>query len=60
MEIKYKESDVGNGGGYVKVSAVPINNLSSEYELTDDNNMIFKTDDNRRGINHLICLEREN
>ena len=55
LDIKYKESDVGIAG-YVKVSAVPINNLSSEYELTNDNNMIFKTDDNRRGINHLICL----
>lgn len=42
--------------GYVKVSAVPINDLSSEYELTNDNNMNFTTDDNRRGINHLICL----
>lgn len=55
LDIRYQEGDVGMAG-YVKVSAVPINDLSSEYELTNDNNMNFTTDDNRRGINHLICL----
>ena len=55
LDIRYQEGDVGMAG-YVKVSAVPINDLSSEYELTNDNNMNFITDDNRRGINHLICL----
>lgn len=55
LDIRYQEGDVGMTG-YVKVSAVPINDLSSEYELTNDNNMNFTTDDNRRGVNHLICL----
>lgn len=55
LDIRYQEGDVGMAG-YVRVRAVPINDLSSEYELTNDNNMNFTTDDNRRGINHLICL----
>lgn len=55
LNIRYQEGDVGMAG-YVRVEAVPINDLSSEYVLTNDNNMNFTTDDNRRGINHLICL----
>lgn len=55
LDIRYQEGDVGMAG-YVRVRAVPINDLSSEYELTNDNNMHFTTDDNQRGINHLICL----
>lgn len=55
LDIRYQEGDVGTTG-YVRVRAVPINDLSSEYELTNDNNMNFTTDDNRRGVNHLICL----
>lgn len=55
MDIRYKEGDVGESG-YVQVKAVPINDMSEEYKLTNDNNMNFTTDDNRRGINHLICL----
>lgn len=55
LDIRYQEGDVGMPG-YVRVRAVPINDLSSEYEFTNDNNMNFTTDDNRRGINHLICL----
>ncbi len=55
LDIRYQEGEVGTSG-YVRVSAVPINDFSSEYELTNDNNMNFTTDDNRRGINHLICL----
>lgn len=55
MNIKYLQGDVGEAG-YVRVQAVKINDLSEEYEFTNDNNMTFKTDDNRRGTNHLICL----
>ena len=55
LDIRYQEGDVGTTG-YVRVRAVPINDLSSEYELTNDNDMNFTTDDNRRGVNHLICL----
>lgn len=55
LDIRYKEGDVGMAG-YVKVQAVPINDLSDRHELTNDNNMHFTTDNNQRGINHLICL----
>lgn len=55
LDIRYEEDDT-NATGYVRVSALPINDLSSEYELTNDNDMNFTTDDNRRGVNHLICL----
>lgn len=55
MDIKYLQGNVGKAG-YVIVQAVKINDLSEEYEFTNDNNMRFKTDDNRRGTNHLICL----
>ena len=55
LNITYKQNEIG-APGYVVVQAVPISDYSSEYELTNDNNMIFTTDDNRRGINHLICL----
>jgi len=55
LDIRYidGERDIP---GYVRVSAVPINDLSEDYELTNDNNMNFTTDDNRKGVNHLICL----
>lgn len=55
LNIRYLEGDIGESG-YVVVKAVPINDYSSEYELTNDNNMVFTTDDNQRGVNHLICL----
>ena len=55
MDIKYLQGNVGKAG-YVIVQAVKINDLSEEHEFTNDNNMRFKTDDNRRGTNHLICL----
>lgn len=53
LDIKYKEE---GKTGHVYVGAVPIQDMSSEYEFTNDNNMSFTTDDNRRGVNHLICL----
>lgn len=55
MDIRYKESDIGQAG-YVLVRAVPIVDYSEEYELSNDNDTAFTTDDNKRGVNHLICL----
>lgn len=42
--------------GYVQVRAVPIVDYSSEYEFSNDQNMNFTMDDNKRGVNHLVCL----
>lgn len=55
LDIRYQEGEVGESG-YVKVQAVPIIDYSSEYELSNDNGMNFITNDNKRGVNHLICL----
>lgn len=55
LDIRYIDGERGLPG-YVRVSAVPINDLSADHELTNDNNMNFTTDDNRKGVNHLICL----
>lgn len=55
LDIRYRQGD-RQGVGYVQVQAVPIGDYSEEYELSNDNNMNFTTDDNRRGVNHLICL----
>lgn len=42
--------------GYVEVKAVPIVDYSEEYEFSNDNNINFTSDENNRGVNHLICL----
>ncbi|RGG57700.1 hypothetical protein DW762_02275 [Ruminococcus sp. AM29-19LB] len=55
MEIKYIQSEKTESG-YVQVRAVPIVDYSSEYEFSNDNNMHFTMDNNKRGTNHLICL----
>lgn len=55
LDIRYKQGEA-NEVGYVEVQAVPIVDYSEEYELSNDNNMHFTMDDNRRGVNHLICL----
>lgn len=55
LDIRYCSGDMGDLG-YVQVKAAPIIDYSSEYELSNDNNMNFTIDDNRRGVNHLICL----
>ena len=53
LEIAYKQTQEG---GYVLVSAVPAVDYSQEIELSSDGKMNFKSRENRRGINHLICL----
>lgn len=55
LDIRYCEGDIGQPG-YVQIQAVEIKDLSQDYEMTNDNNMTFKTDDSRRGVNHLVCL----
>lgn len=53
LEIAYKQTQAG---GYVLVSAVPITDYSEEIELSSDGRLNFKSNTNKRGINHLICL----
>ena len=53
LEIAYKQTQAA---GYVLVSAVPITDYSEEIELSSDGRLNFKSNTNRRGINHLICL----
>lgn len=55
MEIKYIQSEKTESG-YVRVRAVPIVDYSAKYEFSNDNNMQFTMDNNKRGTNHLICL----
>lgn len=40
----------------VVLSAVPIRNLSSEIEYSQDSKIAINLTESRRGINHLICL----
>lgn len=40
----------------VIIEAVPIEDLSAQYEYSDDYGMRIIFDDNRGGVNHLICL----
>ena len=58
LEIKYIQGDKYEMG-YVQVRAVPIVDYSSEYEFSNDQNMNFTMDDNKRGVNHLVCLGKE-
>ena len=55
LSIKYQQGEVSEPG-YVEVKAVPIIDYSREYEFSNDNNMNFTSDENHRGVNHLICL----
>ena len=43
-------------GQKVLIEAVPIEDLSQQYEYSDDYGMRLIFDDNRGGVNHLICL----
>ncbi|MBM6686807.1 hypothetical protein H9X90_02875 [Faecalicatena contorta] len=55
LAIKYRQGE-DLETGYVEVQAVPIVDYSEEYEFSNDNNMNFTSDENHRGVNHLICL----
>lgn len=52
-EIKYIQVD---SGGYVEISAVPIENYAAQIELSEDDEMSINADQIRNGVNHLICL----
>lgn len=51
LQIEYKQTDTS---GYVEISAVPIVNYGDE--ISQDYRLNFAMDDDRTGINHLICL----
>ena len=56
---KLKITTVQGGPGepfHVQVEAVPIVDYSEEIEYSQDNRVNITLRDNRRGINHLICL----
>lgn len=56
---KIKISAVQGGPGdafHVQVEAVPVVDYSEEIEYSQDNRVNLTLRDNRRGINHLICL----
>ena len=55
LDIRYVQGSA-NEIGWVQVQAVPIADYSKEYEFSEDNNMHFTMDENKRGVNHLICL----
>ena len=42
--------------GIVTLTPTPIHDYSDELEYSQDSNINFKIDDNRGGINHLVCL----
>ena len=55
VNIEIKQGDA-NEPFSVVLSAVPIQNLSSEIEYSQDSKIAINMSESRRGINHLICL----
>ena len=55
VNIEIKQGDA-NEPFFVVLSAVPIQNLSSEIEYSQDSKIAINMSESRRGINHLICL----
>ena len=49
LKIRYKN-------GFVELSAEPVIDYSDEIEFSQDNKINFIAEDNRGGVNHLICL----
>lgn len=43
-------------GGAVTLEPMPIHDYSDELEYSQDNNITFRIQDDKNGINHLICL----
>lgn len=50
------ESGPPNGPFSVVLKAVPVVNWSDTYEWSEDSKLTVSVSENRRGINHLICL----
>ncbi len=57
LQVIYKQSN-GASSGHVQLGAVPVIDWSDKLEYGQDSLINFTTRDNRRGINHLICLGR--
>ena len=55
LQIRYVQQERGQPG-YVELSAVPIEDYSEKIELSQDSRLNFTFDENKNGINHLICL----
>ena len=49
LKIRYKN-------GYIELGAEPVIDYSDEIEFSQDNKINFIAEDNRGGVNHLICL----
>lgn len=58
MQIVFKY-DQPNIGGYVEVSAVPIVDHSSDIELSQDSKLNFIFTNKKNGINHLVCIGKD-
>lgn len=54
LEVKYIE--VIDGAGYVQLSAAEITDYSASIELSQDDRLDFTFDEQKNGINHLVCL----
>lgn len=55
IDIQYVQGERGLPG-YVQVGAVPVIDYSERIELSQDSQLNFKFDENKNGVNHLICL----
>lgn len=55
MSMKYVQQERGQPG-YVELTAVPIQNLSQQIELSQDSRLNFTFSETKNGVNHLICL----
>ena len=48
--------NIGCQNGAVTLTPTPIHDYSDELEYSQDSNINFRIQDNRNGVNHLICL----
>lgn len=48
--------NIGCQNGAVALTPTPIHDYSDELEYSQDSNINFRIQDNRNGVNHLICL----
>ena len=53
LDITYVQTDLS---GYVMLSAQPADTYQDDVELSQDLMLAFSSEDNRMGINHLVCL----
>lgn len=55
IKINYVQQEQG-AAGYLELSAVPIEDLSQQIELSQDSRLNFTFSETKNGVNHLICL----